>query len=487
MKKLILLFAALMLPLALFAKTTVVYHTSDTHGFYYPKDGVGGFAALKGFINKGPAQYLLLDGGDFSNGTVEAKNSKGLKSVEMMNAVGYHASTVGNHEFDFYEEGVAPILEKANFSILAANFFEAETNKRPAHVLPYKIFHVDGVDIAVIGIANRYPTKKTKKYKFSKPLEALEQALSEVEKQNPDVVAVIVHDSLQDDKHGTESYVGDIGRQFSGRVHIVFGGHAHKIFQNEYVNKVLFVESGCNIKNVSKVEIITDDKTGKFVSASSELIPLTVEKTGTDAAVEKLGEELREAGVDEIVGKATATLSKRAANKKHADSSLDNWIADLGKAYSGAEVFIHNTGGTRVDMLKGNVTRRDLIDIHPFENTITQVKVTGLFLKKLVKSGLHPWSRFTYSGLTATYKVNKKGKVKRLKIWVNGKKVKNKQTYIIATNSFIAEGGSEGYLFKQIPETDKKQLGTKTIRGLMEDALRQGEVSPVETGRLVQL
>ena len=111
----------------------------------------------------------------------------------------------------------------------------------------------------------------------------------------------------------------------------------------------------------------------------------------------------------------------------------------------------------------------------------------GLFLKKLVKSGLHPWSRFTYSGLTATYKVNKKGKVKRLKIWVNGKKVKNKQTYIIATNSFIAEGGSEGYLFKQIPETDKKQLGTKTIRGLMEDALRQGEVSPVETGRLVQL
>ena len=67
---------------------------------------------------------------------------------------------------------------------------------------------------------------------------------TKVEKENPDVVTVIVHDSLQDDKYGIESYVGDIGRQFSGRVHIVFGGHAHKIFQNTYEKEVLFVESG---------------------------------------------------------------------------------------------------------------------------------------------------------------------------------------------------------------------------------------------------
>lgn len=487
MKKMLFLVAALLLPLALFAKTTVLYHTSDTHGFYYPKDGQGGFAALASYIKQGPKNYLLLDSGDFSNGTVEAKNSKGLKSVEYMNGMGYHASTIGNHEFDFKDGAVPAILEKANFAILAANFFDAETGKRPAHVEPYKIFNVDGVKIAVIGLANRFPTQETKKYKFSKPLDTLETVLTEVEKQNPDVVVVIVHDSLKDEKHGPQSYVGDIGRRFAGRVHIVFGGHAHKIFQNEYIKDVLFVESGCYVKNVSKVVVTTDDKTGKFVSAKSELVPLVVAKVGQDKAMVKLGDKLREPGVDTVIGETTETISKKAVVKGHQDGPLDDWIADLGKQYSGAEIFIHNTGGTRVDMPKGTVTRRDLIDIHPFDNTITEMTVTGAFLKRVVKSGLHPWSRFAYSGMTVTYKVNKKGKIKDVKLYVDGKPVRNRQLYHIATNSFIADGGSEGYLFKEIPAEAKKRVGTKTIRDIIEDGMKNGPVSPIATGRIVKL
>lgn len=487
MKKTLVLLAALLMPFALFAKTTVLYHTSDTHGFYFPKAGQGGFAALVSYIKQGPKNYLLLDSGDFSNGTVEAKNSKGLKSVEYMNGAGYHASTIGNHEFDFKDPAVPAILEKAGFALLAANFFEAETDKRPAHVEPYKIFNVDGVKIAVIGLANRHPTRETKKYKFSKPLDALETALAEVEKQNPDVVAVIAHDSLQDDKHGTGSYIGDIGRRFAGRVNIVFGGHAHKIFQNEYIKDVLFVESGCYVQNVSKVVVTTDDKTGKFVSAKSELVPLIVEKTGQDKAMVELGDRLREPGVDTVIGETAETLSKKAVVKGHQDGPLDDWIADLGKKYSGAEIFIHNTGGTRVDMPKGTVTRRDLIDVHPFDNTIVEMDVTGAFLKRVVKSGLYPWSRFAYSGLTVTYKVNKKGKIQNVKVYVDGKPVKNRKKYHIATNEFIAYGGSEGYLFKEIPNEEKKAVGTKTIRDIIEEGMKDGPVSPVTTGRIQQL
>ena len=378
------------------------------------------------------------------------------------------------------------MLANAKFALLAANFFEKETQKHPAGVLPYKIFDVDGTKIAVIGIGNRNPTKKTVKYTFSKPLEALENALTKVEKENPDVVAVIVHDSLQDDKHGVESYVGDIGRKFSGRVHIVFGGHAHKIFQNTYEKKVLFVESGCNIQYVSKVTVVTDDKTGKFVSAKSELVPLLVSKTGQDEKMLAVGERLREPGVDEVVGIAPFDFTKKSSIEGHRDGSLDNWIADLGKKYTGAEVFIHNTGGTRVDMPKGPVTKRDLIDIHPFDNTTTEVMVSGRFLKSVVKSGLIPWSRFAFSGLTVTYQVSKKGKLKNLKIWVNGKRLKNRQMYKIATNSYIAGGGSEGYLFKQIPDETKKQVGTKTIRDLMEEGLRAGIKENPTTGRIVE-
>ena len=487
MKKISLLVAVLILPLLLAAKTVTIYHTSDTHGFFYPKDGQGGFAALTAVIKNGPQDYLLLDSGDFANGTIETKRSKGTKAVELMNAVGYDATTIGNHEFDFKEDQVAPLLSQINFALLAANFFEAGTLKRPNFVLPYKIFTRNGVKIAVIGIANHNPTNATTKYTFTKPLEALENALTEVEKEAPQVVVVIVHDSLKDDKHGTQPYVGEIGKKYGGRVHVVLGGHAHKIVQNEKINGVLFAESGCHLQNVSKVTVTTDDKTGKVVSATSELIPLVAAKTGEDKEIAKLAESLREPGVDEVVGTLEETLSKKAPVASYKDTPLDNWIADLGKAYSGAEVFIHNLGGTRVEMKAGVVTKRDLIDIHPFENTITQVTVSGRFLKRFVKTSLVPRNLFAYSGLAVTYKVNKKGKVKNLHIWVNQKPLKNRQKYTIATNTYIAGGGSEGYLFKEIAADQKKQIGTKTIRDLMEDGLKQGEVIPAPTGRVVEL
>ena len=321
-------------------------------------------------------------------------------------------------------------MQQLQFAILAANFFEAGTLKRPSPVEPYKIFTRNGVKIAVIGLANNTPTNETKKYTFTKPLDALDQALAQVEKENPQVVVVIVHDSLQDDKHGTQPYVGEIGEKYAGRVHVVLGGHAHKIVQNEKINGVLFTESGCSLQNVSKVTVETDDKTGKFVSAKSELIPLIVAKTGEDKKIAELAESLREPGVDEVLGIAEDTLARQASVSSHKDSPLDNWVADLGKAYSGADVFIHNMGGTRVDMKAGPVTKRDLVDIHPFENTITQVTVNGRFLKRFVKTGLVPRNLFAYSGLAVTYKVNKKGKVKDLHIWVNQKPIKNRQKYI---------------------------------------------------------
>ena len=90
--------------------------------------------------------------------------------------------------------------------------------------------------------------------------------------------------------------------------------------------------------------------------------------------------------------------------------------------------------------------------------------------------------------MAATYKVNKKGKVKDLHIWVNNKPIENRRQYVIATNAFIAEGGAEGYLFKKIPASKKKALGNKTIRDLLEDGLRQfSPVTPPATGRIVEL
>ncbi|MBR2082214.1 MAG: bifunctional metallophosphatase/5'-nucleotidase [Elusimicrobiaceae bacterium] len=487
MRKISLLAVVLFTPLFLLGKTTVVYHTSDTHGFFFPRHGVGGFAALAKVLKNGPQPYLLLDSGDFSNGTVETRNSKGIKATQIMNKMGYDATTLGNHEFDFKAAQFPAIVEALDFPMLAANFFEKDSQKYPPHIVPYTIIKANGVKFAVIGLGNRTPTNPAEGYYFAKPLVALDNALNEVEKQNPDVVIVLAHDSIADDKHGTKSYLADIAKEFSGRVHIVMGGHAHKIVQNRKINGVLFVESGCYVNFVSKVTVETDDKTGKFVSAKSEIIPLIIANVGEDKATQKYLETLREQGMDTPVGETTEILSKMPTSDDRLDSPLNDWIADLLKDYAGTQIAIHNNGGTRVDLPKGSVTKRDIVDVHPFDNTVTVVTLKGKFLKRFIKNGFAPRTLFTYAGLQIYYKKDKQGNIQDIEILFNGKPLENKKEYTVVTNSYIASGGSEGHLFKQLPESAKKLAGPKTIRDLMEDALKKGPVSAPQTGRILEV
>lgn len=486
MKKLLVCVLFLGVVFPVLAETITIYHTSDTHGFFYPKNGQGGAAALAAVLKSGPKEYLLLDGGDFAEGTVETQRSNGLKAVQLMNQLGYQAAAVGNHEFAFQDEGFDDILSAAQFDVLAANLVSAQDGTLPKNILPYRIYRLGGLKVAVIGVANRNPTKKSQKYRFTKPLPALEKTLEDVERQKPDLVVVLAHDSLADDRPGSPNYIGDIGRRFGGRVHLVLGGHAHKIFQNEFRGGILFAESGCHFQHVTKITVQTDDKTGRIQSLRSELIPLEIVHTGEDKAIQVFAQSLRETDVDEAVGKTSAAFSKKSFIPGHMDAPVDNWVADATCRYAPSDVCIHNVGGARVGLPKGAVSRREIMDLYPFDNTVVMASVSGAFLKKLITGGLFPWNRLAYSGLMLSYKKTKKGKIKNLKIWVRGERLQEDKQYTVALNSYIAGGGSEGKLFKTLPPGSLRPIGEKTMRQILEEDFKQGVLIPPETGRILE-
>ena len=486
MKQIIGLLACLFLPFAVFAKTATIYHTSDTHGFFYPKRGQGGAAALAAVLQSGPKEYLLLDGGDFAEGTVETQRSNGLKAVQIMNRLGYQAATVGNHEFAFQDAGFEHILAAARFDILAANIVSESVGALAKPVLAYQLYRIGGVKVAVVGLANRNPTKKSQKYQFTKPLPALEKALRALERHNPNVVVVLAHDSLADDRPGQPNYIGEIGRKFGGRVHIVLGGHAHQTFQNEWRGGVFFAESGCHWQYVTKVTVEIDDKTGAVKQIQSALIPLDIVYTGENKKIKQYADSLREPGVDEVIGRTSAAISKKSFLPGRQDSPIDNWIADATCRYAPADVCVHNTGGARVGLPKGDITRRDIIELYPFDNTVVTASVSGTFLKKLVAGGLVPWNRLAYSGLTLSYKKTKKGKIKNLKIWVRGKRLQEDKQYTLSVNSYIAGAGSEGRLFKTLSPDQMRSAGSKTIQQILEDDLKNDMLAPPPTGRILE-
>lgn len=478
MKKILVLSAFLFLLVPVWGKTVVLYHTGDTHGFFYPQKQVGGYAALAALLKQEKNPYLLLDSGDFASGTAETEKTKGLAAVALMNAVGYDAATLGNHEFDFKDEGINSLLQQANFAVLAANLREKKTDKLPTWTKAYEIFDVGGIQVAVIGLANRYPSQASTQYYFTKPLPVFAAALTEIEKERPAVVVVLAHDTLADDREGRYSYLGDIAAKYGGRVHVILGGHTHQIFQNKFFNGVLYAQSGCHLKNVTKVTVDIDDKTGKIKHFSSQLIPLNIAQTGSDKSIEKLANSFRDDSLEQIVGQAGEKFSQNPVRSGEKDSPLDDWISDLGRQYTKTDIFIHNTGATRTSLEKGPVTKRTLIDLFPFEDTMVSLEIPGSVLKKFIRRGLTPHNKYIYSGLQISYALTRAGRVKKLEVLLNGKAIENQAVYRVGTNTYVA---------KQVllKELEKCSSGEKTVRQLMLEALEKGPVFPPNTGRVI--
>ena len=154
MLKKLALFIFLVLPGVLGAETVDIYHTSDVHGFYFPRENggkqIGGFALLAGYLNGQKKPYLLLDSGDFASGTYEAKKTGGNLSILFMNELNYDAATIGNHENDFKKDNLLKNMQTAKFDLLAANMYDTNSGTLMKGVKPFKVYKACTNDSVIV-------------------------------------------------------------------------------------------------------------------------------------------------------------------------------------------------------------------------------------------------------------------------------------------------------------------------------------------------
>jgi len=472
LKKLFALPLLLLLSVFCLAETLTVYHTSDTHGFYFPRliDGknIGGFAALAKLVSLETNPYLLLDSGDYTSGTAEAKETKGALSVDFFNKLHYNALTIGNHEGDFGEDNMLVNLQNFKPDVLALNVFDKKLKTYPQNVKPYAIYNISGKKIVVIGVA-KDPNPNFTRIKTSGDRKKLKKIMHEVVKFNPDAVIMIIHNSVSDDKHEVSTRPDQLIKGIGG-INLVLGGHAHKIVQNKVIDGVTYVESGAELRGVSKIDLEFNEKTNKLESIHSQYITLDVDKIGQDKDIEAFAEEHRNKDLDTVIAQANETLYKDSQDeKKGIDSPLGNIFADLVKQQTGADIGMQNSGGVRVDIAKGPITKRLVFEVFPFPNKTMVVKVNGNFIKKMVLVSLREdRSLFQYSGMNVVY-TYKHNRPELVSLTVNGKPIENEKLYTIAVNDYIAQGNSEGFMFKKV--TDKKLFSDKGISQIFIDYL----------------
>ena len=145
-------------------KQLVILHTNDTHSTIMPlnpnldnKDlaGRGGFLRRVNLIKEERSQHpnlLLIDSGDFSQGSGYYTLFKGEVEIGLMNQMGYDAVTIGNHEFDFGMENMAKLFRMATFPIVCSNY-DCTGTILEGLVKPYITLKREGVKIGVFALA----------------------------------------------------------------------------------------------------------------------------------------------------------------------------------------------------------------------------------------------------------------------------------------------------------------------------------------------
>ncbi|MDR0952876.1 MAG: bifunctional metallophosphatase/5'-nucleotidase [Elusimicrobiota bacterium] len=472
MKRLLLAFLLLFTLSALQAKEIIIYHTSDTHGHYFDSKNTngklqGGFAALASYIEKNSEKfpnYLLLDSGDFIQGDLEANKSKGQSSIGIYNTLGYNALTIGNHEFDF-GTALDKITPKLKADVLVANFEGIKNSK------PYKIYEVDGVKIAVIGIGLNGDRNKT--YKELDTFASYKKAIEAAAKQNPDATILLIHASNHDLRKVTTPQQLVASTPYN--VDVALGGHMH-IIDIETVGSTLYVESGAYLENISQIELTFDDKTGKLTKTKAKTIPMLVSKTGQDAKVKALTDAVQNPLYDVEIASSKYSYNYEASKKGYLDTQLANFMTCLFKDEAqsmGAHIDfgLLNTKNLRSDIPKGPVLARNILTAIPYDNTLATTKISGQFLEDLIKGSLNKdFSLFQFCG--AKVKAYFKGDtLDRLDITINGQPVIKDKIYDVATNSFIAiQNTYEAAPFKAVPAKDRHKYD-KTIREILATGL----------------
>lgn len=502
----------------------VILHTNDTHGADLDEEGtsfgMAGVAQLKKDFEAAGADVLLVSAGDSIMGKPLVSADQGKSAIEFMNAAGYDAMTVGNHELDFGIDNLKALAKDADFPILCADMTTEADGKTVFD--SNKIFEIGGVKVGVFGLATPETLTKADASKMpgitfpqTDKLYAVAQAqVDELNKAGADLIVCLGHLGIDDESIGNRSI--DVCEHVNG-IDLFIDGHSHsttadiiaKVGDTNVVNGAKIVSTGTALANVGVV--IYDQETGTL---TDELVP-AASYTKTDADVAKLVDD-RNTAVDKVYGEKIATTEVDLNGSRSGGAATDPvtkaemtfpegegvrttetnlgdfaadailWQARQTLGEENVDAALTNGGGIREALAKGDISKKSLLAVFPFGNTVATIDVTGAQLLEALEaatcttpeaigafpqvSGIEftlntgvPYVNGTQYANSTYYAPANPGSRVTIST-VNGEAFDPAATYTIATNDFTAKGGDTYGVFKTAG-------GWKDVGVSLEDAL----------------
>lgn len=406
---------------------------------------------------------LILSAGDNRSGDPlnDMYEIPAYPMVVLMNQVGFDATTLGNHEFDSAQEGLARLIDLSAFPTLCANVHPDP--KWNMHLRPYTKFFKNGMTIGVIGVVQlgsmgipeSHPARMTE-ISFSDPLETVKKY--EFLRKECDVVILLSHLGFDTDVEFSKDLPW---------VDLIIGGHSHTQLKGGEMHNNVFITQNVNrLKQITHTTVVVED--GKVVSRTAENIAVRGEKNENKV----IAELVRYFSENPAFHRVLATAETPFVEKEE----LGCLMVDAYMVENGADLSYQNAGGVRYETHEaGDFTVADVLRLDPFQNDAVELHVTGKELVEMLISCYdNDNQRFPYvGGMKAEFTVDPATqKIKKLVLFdMDGKKLNLKKTYKVISNSYSVAVSPTNR------QDQGESLGIVTAKLIMDYLEHQGKVS----------
>ena len=476
-------------------KNITILQMNDTHGYieehwehfwdgaYAKYIRAGGYARMKSYIDQIRGQkdgnVLLLDGGDTFHGTYPVVKSKGKVLAPLLNDLKIDAMTA-HWEFAYGPKAFDSLLDSLNYPMLAINCYDKETDELVYD--PYIIKEVNGVKVAIIGIAATIIDKVMPPH-FSEGLyftlgnEELPGYINQVKNiENADIVLVISHLGYPQEIK--------LANEVDG-IDILLSAHTHnRIYEAVEINETIIFQSGCHGSFLGQLDLIIEDK--KIVDYKYKLVLLD-QKVKEDQTMKTKINQIMESDremLNEVVGKTNTDLNRYTV----LESTMDNFLLKSLLDLTGAQIAFSNGWRYGAPIPKGDITMNDLWNIIPVNPPVSRVKLTGQEVWDMMEENLErTFAKDPYEqmggyvkramGINLYFKIENPYGERIQRLFIQGKLVDKDRIYnvVYVTNQGVPN--KYGH--------DKEKLDIHAIDALKKYLQRHGTVDAELKGSIV--
>jgi 5'-nucleotidase len=469
------------------------------------RGGLARVATLrKTFLSQSPNTLFLL-AGDFISPSVASRLFKGKQMIDTLNAAGLDVATLGNHEFDFGSDVLRERMKESRFAYTIANVIDKQTGQPFGSARQYIIRETGGVRVAIFGLLLPETSSMSNPgagVRFEDPVKVGARLSRKLRSEGADLIIALTHLPMREDKRLAAE----------ADVDLIIGGHEHELLEAQ-ASGTLILKMGSDARNLGRIDIhlVRAKKTSnrrrltrqrnrnssiarRFNIQSIDFAPVPVTDSIKDdaevAAVVASYEKQLNESLSEIIGKTSVPLEARASVIRFRESNLGNFLADVYRQTLESDVALVNAGSIRSDATygPGELTKKDILTILPFENTLVKVRLLGAHLKRLLENGVSAAGqedgRFPQvSGMSFTYDASKPAGSRVTSIEIGGQPFEPQKSYTITVTAYVL-GGGDGYDFKGAEPLVKAEDGPIEPDIVMEAIRKQGTIAPQVEGRI---